>query len=331
MSNTNLNDAKKAKNDEFYTMYKDIENELQHYPGAFEGKIVYCNCDNPEWSNFWKYFHLNFEKLGLKKLISTHYEKDVEANGHPYKMEYEGGNDADITAGVKTPLTDDGDFASDECIETLKEADIVVTNPPFSLFKKYIQVLFDNKKRFLAICNKQCFVFKNIFPHIKNGDVMVGYTAPKEFFTIDKKKEQFGNIGWLACVDGLLLKEVPPTHRKLLLTKTYNQAYYQTYDNFEAINVNRVCDIPRDYAGIMGVPVSFIDKYNPKQFELIGHSGDKNGNYGDGVEPGGCTLIDWKRTYSRVFIKNRHPEPPVDNYNKVEQKKTIKNGSGKTV
>lgn len=331
MSNKNLNAAKKAKNDEFYTLYEDIENELQHYPGAFEGKTVYCNCDNPERSNFWKYFHLNFEKLGLKKLISTHYEKGIEQNGHPYKMEYTGGNDADVTDGVKTPLTGNGDFASDECIETLKEADIVVTNPPFSLFKKYIQVLFDNQKRFLVICNKQCFVFKNIFPHIKNGDVMVGYTSPKEFFTIDKKRrKKFGNIGWLACVDGLLLKELPP-HRKLVLTKTYNQADYQTYDNFEAINVNSVCDIPRDYAGIMGVPVSFIDKYNPKQFELIGQSGDKNGNYGDGVEPGGCTLIDGKRTYSRVFIKNRHPEPPVDNYSKIERKETIKNGSGKEI
>lgn len=311
MSNANLNAAKKAKNDEFYTIYEDIENELQHYPGAFEGKIVYCNCDNPEWSNFWKYFHVNFKKLGLKKLVSTHYEMDVEKNGHPYKMEYEGGNDADIAAGVKTPLEGNGDFASDECIEVLREADVVVTNPPFSEFRKYIQSLFDYKKEFFIVCNKQCWTFKNIFPHIKNGDVTIGYTTPKEFFTIDKKKEKFGNIGWLACVDGLLLRELPP-HKKLALTKTYNSADYQTYDNFEAINVNRVCDIPRDYAGIMGVPLSFIDKYNPEQFELIGHSNDKKGNYGDGVKPGGFTQIDGKRVYVRVFIKNRHPEPPAD-------------------
>lgn len=215
MSNANLNAAKKAKNDEFYTLYEDIENELQHYPGAFQGKVVYCNCDNPEWSNFWKYFHLNFEKLGLKKLVSTHYEKDVEANGHPYKMEYEGGNDADITAGVKTPLEGNGDFASDECIEVLKEADVIVSNPPFSEFRKYIQSLFDYKKEFFVVCNKQCWTFKNIFPHIKNGDVMVGYTTPKEFFTLDKKKEKFGNIGWLACVDGLLLRELPPPAQEI--------------------------------------------------------------------------------------------------------------------
>ena len=151
MSNANLNAAKKAKNDEFYTMYEDIEAELQHYPGAFQGKIVYCNCDNPEWSNFWRYFHENFTALGLKKLVSTHYERDVEANGHPYKMEYEGGNDADIAAGVKTPLKGNGDFASDECVEILQQADIVVTNPPFSLFRAYIQTLFDNEKRFIII------------------------------------------------------------------------------------------------------------------------------------------------------------------------------------
>lgn len=311
MSNANLNAAKKAKNDEFYTLYEDIEAELQHYPGAFEGKIVYCNCDNQEWSNFWKYFHLNFEKLGLKKLISTHYEKNVEQNGHPYKMEYTGGNDADITAGVKTSLTGNGDFASDECIEVLKEADIVVTNPPFSEFRKYIQSLFDFKKKFFIVCNKQCWTFKNIFPHIKNGDAMIGYTTPKEFFTIDKKKEKFGNIGWLVCADGLLVRELPP-HKKLALTKTYNPADYQTYDNFEAINVNRVCDIPRDYAGIMGVPLSFIDKYNPEQFELIGHGLDINGNGGLGVT-GSCLYIDGSRVYTRVFIRNRHPEPPTEN------------------
>ena len=311
MNNANLNAAKKEKNDEFYTLYEDIEAELQHYLGAFEGKIVYCNCDNPEWSNFWKYFHINFEKLGLKKLTSTHYEMDIEKHGHPYKMEYTGGNDTDITAGAKTPLTGNGDFASDECIEVLKEADIVVTNPPFSEFRKFIQALFDYKKEFLIVCNKQCWAFKNIFPHIKNGDVTIGYTTPKEFFTIDKKKEKFGNIGWLACVDGLLLRELPP-HRKLALTKTYNPADYPKYDNFEAINVNRVCDIPRDYAGIMGVPLSFIDKYNPEQFELIGHGLDINGNGGLGVT-GGCLYIDGSRVYTRVFIKNLHPEQPAEN------------------
>lgn len=213
MSNANLNAAKKAKNDEFYTMYEDIENELQHYPGAFQGKTVYCNCDDPEWSNFWKYFHENFAALGLKKLVSTHYEKDVERNGHPYKMEYEGGNDANIATGVKTPLSGDGDFASEECLEILETADIVVTNPPFSEFKKYIQALFDYNKRFICVCNKQCVAFKNIFPHIKGGEVSLGYTTPKEFFTFDKKKQKFGNTGWLVCVGGLRQNQLPPVQR----------------------------------------------------------------------------------------------------------------------
>lgn len=194
MSNANLNAAKKAKNDEFYTMYEDIENELQHYPGAFEGKIVYCNCDNPEWSNFWKYFHLNFEKLGLKKLISTHYEKDVEANGHPYKMEYNGGNDADITAGVKTLLAGNGDFASDECIKILNEADVVVTNPPFSIFRRYIDTLINNNKKFFIIGLKNTILYKNIFPLIKSGNIQIGKTTPKKFMTSHITESSGGGI-----------------------------------------------------------------------------------------------------------------------------------------
>lgn len=192
MSNANLNAAKQAKNDEFYTLYEDIENELQHYPGAFEGKIVYCNCDNPEWSNFWKYFHLNFEKLGLKRLVSTHYEKDVEQNGHPYKIEYEGGNDADITAGVKTPLKGNGDFASDECIEVLKEADIVVTNPPFSTFRLFVDILICNQKKFFIIGPKLAVGYKNIFPLIKRGDIQIGKTNPKKFMTKHTEKNPLG-------------------------------------------------------------------------------------------------------------------------------------------
>ena len=197
MSNANLNAAKKAKNDEFYTMYEDIENELQHYPGAFQGKVVYCNCDNPEWSNFWRYFHENFAALGLKKLVSTHYERDIKKNGHPYKMEYEGGNDADITAGVKTPLKGNGDFASDECIEILRQADIVVTNPPFSVFMAYIQTLFDNEKRFIIIGNKQAVILKNVFQYIKKEQVSPGYTHPKAFLTIDKKARRLTRDGGL--------------------------------------------------------------------------------------------------------------------------------------
>lgn len=306
MSNANLNAAKKAKNDEFYTMYEDIENELQHYPGAFQGKVVYCNCDNPEWSNFWKYFHENFAALGLKKLVSTHYEKDVERNGHPYKMEYEGGDDANIAAGVKTPLEGNGDFASDECIEILQQADIVVTNPPFSVFRVYIQTLFDNEKRFIIIGNKQAVILKNVFQHIKKEQVSPGYTHPKAFLTIDKKSQK-ANAGWWAWIDdsgqGHALPRSP-----LKLSERYSPDKYKRYDNVDAINVDRVKDIPIDYTGIMGVPGSFIENCDPRQFELIGYTHDMNGDGGQGV-PGGGLYINSKKIYPRVFIRNRHPEP----------------------
>ena len=170
MSNANLSNSKIAKNDEFYTSYNDIESELQHYPGAFQGKTVYCNCDNPEWSNFWKYFHLNFEHLGLKKLISTHYDKEKPN----YKMEYTGGDDNNVEAGVKTPLEGNGDFRNQECINLLKEADIVVTNPPFSLFREYVSILEEHNKKFLIIGNPNAVTYKEFFPLLKENKVWIG-------------------------------------------------------------------------------------------------------------------------------------------------------------
>lgn len=311
MSNANLNAAKKAKNDEFYTMYEDIEAELQHYPGAFQGKVVYCNCDNPEWSNFWKYFHENFTALGLKKLVSTHYEKDVETNGHPYKMEYEGGNDADITAGVKTPLKGNGDFASDECIEILRQADIVVTNPAFSLFRAYIQTLFDNEKRFIIIGNKQAITYKNVFPYVKRGDVSLGYTSPKVFLTINKDKKNDYETGLAGLCRWWTTETNTPPHQPLILSERYSPDKYRRYDNFDAINVDKTKDIPIDYTGIMGVPISFMDKYDPERFELIGHTCDINGvgKIGEGGVTRGGLFIDGQKIYKRIFIKNRHPEP----------------------
>lgn len=304
MSNANLNAAKKAKNDEFYTMYEDIENELQHYPGAFEGKIVYCNCDNPEWSNFWKYFHLNFEKLGLKRLVSTHYERDVEKNGHPYKMEYTGGNDADITVGVKTPLTGNGDFASQECTEILQEADVVVTNPPFSEFRRYIDTLISSSKNFFIIGPKNAIAYKNIFPSIKSGNIQIGKTNPKKFMTRHTAEspgggiKTFGNIGWLIA-DGIKITESQRIPGKFIeLAESYADNKYARYSNYDAINCDRVSDIPRDYAGAMGVPISFMDKFCYEQFELI-----------DSIRP----VIDGRVLYTRIIIKNRHPEPPADN------------------
>ena len=181
MTNKNLQNAKAAKNDEFYTMIEDIENELQHYTEQFKGKVVYCNCDDPEWSNFWKYFHENFEKLHLKRLISTHYE----AGSRSYKMEYEGGNDNDIECGVKTQLDCDGDFRSAECVEILDEADIVVTNPPFSLFRSYIGLMVERKKKFLVIGSQNAITYKEFFPLLKDNKVCIGYSHPSEFDTPD--------------------------------------------------------------------------------------------------------------------------------------------------
>lgn len=237
MTNKNLQHAKVAKNDEFYTMLSDIENELQHYTEQFKGKVVYCNCDDPEWSNFWKYFHENFEKLHLKRLISTHYE----SGSMSYKMEYEGGNDNDIECGVKTPLDCDGDFRSAECVEILDEADIVVTNPPFSLFRSYIGLMVERKKKFLVIGSQNAITCKEIFPLIKNSQLLSGYNHVKKFISTDGSIKQFGNIQWFTNLD------TQKRHENIQLTRKYNPADYQHYDNYDAINVDRVKDIPYDY------------------------------------------------------------------------------------
>ena len=242
MSNANLNAAKKAKNDEFYTMYEDIEAELQHYPGAFQGKVVYCNCDNPEWSNFWRYFHENFAALGLKKLVSTHYERDIKKNGHPYRMEYEGGDDANIAAGVKTPLKGNGDFASDECIEILQQADIVVTNPPFNIAReRYLPLLRQYEKPFLIIGDLNWVTYKSVFPIIKDGKIWIGCTKIKAFWQPDKTIQKFGNKLWFTNID------MKKRHEKLTLKKKYTPNEFQKYDNYDALNVDKVADIPCDY------------------------------------------------------------------------------------
>lgn len=221
MSNANLSNSKIAKNDEFYTSYNDIESELQHYPGAFQGKIVYCNCDNPEWSNFWRYFHLNFEHLGLKKLISTHYDREKPT----YKMEYTGGNDNDIEAGVKTPLEGNGDFRNQECIDLLKEADIVVTNPPFSIAREdFIPQLFEYKKKFLIIGDLNWVTYKIIFPLLKNNEMWMGYSAVKEFLQPDGTIKKFGNKLWFTNLD------IKKRHEKLILWKNYTPAEFPQYD-----------------------------------------------------------------------------------------------------
>lgn len=259
-ANANLHKAKDAKNDEFYTQLTDVAKELMYYKQHFKDKIVFCNCDDPKWSAFWKYFHLNFAELGLKKLISTHYDREEST----YKMEYTGGDDNNIEVGVKILLEGNGDFRNHECLDLLDECDIVVTNPPFSLFREYVTVLMEHKKKFLIIGSKNAITYKEFFPLLKDDEVWIGCTNVKEFLQPDGSVKKFGNIGWFTNLD------VAKRHEKLILWKQYTPEEYPKYDNYDAINVNKVSEIPRDYDGVIGVPITFMDKHNPEQFEIIG-------------------------------------------------------------
>ncbi len=259
--NDNLHKAKDAKNDEFYTRIEDVAEELRHYKKHFAGKVVFCNCDDPTWSAFWRYFHLNFAELGLKKLISTHYDR----TGPTYKMEYEGGDDNNVEVGVKTPLEGNGDFRSKECLDLLDECDIVVTNEPFSLFREYVGTLMQHGKKFLIIGNKNAITYKEFFPLLKEFDTPNGMT-----------KKINGLTRWFTNLD------IQKRHEKLILWQRYYDndgnpmpdadERYPHYDNYAAINVDRVADIPVDYKGVMGVPITFMDKYNPDEFEIVGGS-----------------------------------------------------------
>ena len=259
-ANTNLHKAKNAKNDEFYTQLTDVSKELMHYKQHFKDKIVFCNCDDPTWSAFWKYFHLNFEALGLKKLISTHYDKTEPT----YKMEYTGGNDNDIEVGVKTPLEGNGDFRNQECLDLLDEADIVVTNPPFSLAREYLACLVEYGKKFLIVGDMNWITYKEVFPLLQSNSVWLGNCSVKEFVQPDGTIKKFGNKLWFTNLD------IAKRHEKLILWKHYSSEEYPTYDNYDAINVDKVDQIPCDYDGVMGVPITYLDKYNPEQFEILG-------------------------------------------------------------
>lgn len=257
--NLNLHKAKKTQNDEFYTQYSDIENEMIHYTEYFKNKVIYCNCDNPKISNFWNYFHKNFSKLKLKKLICTYYQPD----GRSYKTEYKGGNDLDITLGDECHLIDNGSFESREAIKLLKESDIIITNPPFSLFRDFISLLMKFNKDFLIIGSMNAISYKDFFPLIKHNKLWMGYSYPNKFIKPDGNVKIFGNICWYTNLPVLKRNEFIP------LTKTYSPDKYPKYDNYDAINIDKVSDIPKDYYKEMGVPISFLNKYNPKQFEII--------------------------------------------------------------
>ena len=302
-ANANLHKAKDAKNDEFYTQLTDVSKELMHYKQHFKDKIVLCNCDDPTWSAFWKYFHLNFEQLGLKKLISTHYDRYKPT----YKMEYTGGDDNDIEIGVKTPLEGNGDFRNAECIELLKESDIVVTNPPFSLFREYVAQLIEYEKKFLIIGNKNALTYKEIFEHLKDNEVWIGFGSPSEFNTPEGVTKKINGLSrWFTNLDHSL------RHEKLTLWKRYSPEEYDVFDELQnVINVDKVSDIPVDYDGFIGVPITFVDKYNPEEFEII----DAINRYTDcdyfGVNAdvqrrhSHCCNINGKATYKRIVIRRK--------------------------
>ena len=288
MANANLTNAKKAKNDEFYTQLSDIEKEMRHYKSFFKDKIVYCNCDDARESNFFKYFSLNFEHLGLKKLITTGYKADGRGVVLIYEGDKNGNRTVEDSEIVTKELEGNGDFRSEECIEFLKEADVVITNPPFSLFREYVAQLMEYGKKFLIIGNMNAITYKEIFPYIKNNELWLGCrTLGSDFFfnvPEDYKDELMATKtqggGW-KIIDGEVMGRVASAcwftnipHKKrneeLDLYRKYNENDYPKYDNYDAIEVSKVADIPMDYEGVMGVPITFLDKYCPSQFEILG-------------------------------------------------------------
>jgi len=339
--NSNLHSAKKQKNDEFYTQLADIEREMWHYQEYFAGKTIYCNCDDPYESNFFKYFAMSFDILGLKKLIATCYVGSPIANRElslfddesaenkttksPHKIEIteipeKFQKEAIGLEAVKlllasdknhlTRLNSDGDFRSKECIELLKEADIVVTNPPFSLFREYISQLIEYNKKFVIIGSKNAITYKEIFKYIKENKIWLGngFANGNAYFSVENPRNfasgvydektglvKFRNVGWFTNLDH------KKRHEKLFLFRKYTPTNYPKYDNYDAIEVSKIVDIPVDYNGIMGVPITFLDNYNPEQFEILAKMSTTTTdeyNYG-------YPYINGERIYARVLIKNK--------------------------
>lgn len=382
--NTSLGTAKTAKEDEFYTQLSDIEKEMRYYRRHFKGKTVLCNCDDPFESNFFKFFVLNFQRLGLKKLIATCYAGspitgsqlslfdvlggDESKIGKPYKAVVTTVYDATGDGGVDmldvaelfksgenelTELEGDGDFRSPECLELLKEADIVVTNPPFSLFREYIATLMEYQKHFIVIGSQNAITYKEIFGYLMRNEMWLGNKFGDMAFTVPdyyepratrywqddtgQKWRSMGNICWFTNLD------IKKRHEQLILVRRYagHEDEYPRYDNYDAIEVSKVADTPSDYAGVMGVPITFLDKHNPDQFEIVGLSGiddwfPQTKTYGSkrkmvNGKPAksltgklGCVIradsfgsgtyfdvgYPLKGVYRRVFIRNLHPELP---------------------
>lgn len=373
--NKSLGVARVAKEDEFYTQLTDVEKEMRHYRKHFKNKTVFCNCDDPFESNYFKYFVLNFNRLGLRKLIATCYVSSPIANtqlslfdvigteenkqNKPYKAVVtkvydktgDGGIDMfDVAELFKSgenqlcELDGDGDFRSSECLALLDESDIVVTNPPFSLFREYIAILQEHRKSFIVIGNQNAITYKEIFPLLRDNEIWLGdksgdmafmvpeyYEARETRYWEDENGQKWrslGNICWFTNLD------IKKRHEELILVKRYDPDVYLHYVNYDAINVDKVADIPCDYAGVMGVPITFMEKYNPDQFEILGTSDNgivpdeykttpglskefvddyykaggkgsyKEGNPTAGVYKNGIASM----VYKRIFIRNKHPE-----------------------
>lgn len=314
--NKNLNKAKKEKNDEFYTLYKDVKDEISayvnHNPDVFRGKTILLPCDNPEWSSFTRYFHIFFDKLGLKKLISTFYNE-----GKPsFKCEYDG------KEVVETPLQGDGDFRSKEITTLRDEADFIITNPPFSLFREFLDWIVEADKKFVIIGNMNAISYKNVFPLIaednmwigKGGNISLTFKIPDDYYVTDEKMIINGqkyatmpSICWFTNVEHG--KRYEPM---ILMTMADNIKFnkklkglpYQEYDNYDAIEVPFTDSIPSDYSGVMGVPISFLDKYCPEQFKIIGNMASTIvDEYNKGYP-----FVNGKRKYARILIKHKKEE-----------------------
>jgi hypothetical protein len=323
-----LDTAKSSKKDEFYTQLSDIERELKHYKIHFKDKIVYCNCDDPRVSNFFHYFSYNFEKLCLKKLITTCYKNqdmDLFSQNNSEQdiyLEYIGDKNKNNIPdpeeiGIKH-LNSDGDFRSKECIELLKQSDVVVTNPPFSLFREYVAQLVEYDKKFVIIGHQNAISYKEIFKLIKENKIWLGFgfKGGAAHF-INKHYEDYAVAGdhkeGMIRVSGVVWftnLDISKRHEDLILYKKYNSEEYPTYDNYDAINVNTTKDIPMDYSGVMGVPITFLDKYNPEQFEILGLSASAGYNKEIVGIPflgnkDARPLINGKNTYARIFIRNK--------------------------
>ena len=344
--NKNLGIAKVNKNDEFYTQLTDIEKELRYYKEHFKDKVVYCNCDDPYESKFFKYFAMNFEHLKLKKLIATCYigspiankelilfdyeSKENKTTRSPHKIEItkvpDMNNDGAIDLmDVKlllasdrnhlTRLKGDGDFSSAECIELLKEADIVVTNPPFSLFRKYVAQLMEYGKKFLILGNDNCRTYKEVFKLFQENKMWCGYNHVTNFIDNKGKEHKMGNVSWYTNLD------IKKYHEEISFYKFYedNPSFYPKYDNFDAIEVSKTKDIPRDYTGAMGVPITFLDKFNPEQFEIVGITNQPDLT-GIPYTKNCFAEINSERKYVRLFIKHKNPESKRDYYKRLNIK-----------